>query len=339
MILQPLVPYWVIIACGSCFLVACILSVIRTKGSGLRSHAYWRGVAMGIVLILIALGPSYPGGRSPAGMLNVDVVIAIVRTTSMSALDYSDQQPRIEGARTDLMKLIHKINGAHIAIVTFDSSARVSVPLTTDASAVMTAVKVLDLENSNYSTGTSIDKPIDVVKRLLEKSGESHPDRGRLFFYIGDGEQTSSNVPRSFAELRPMIDGGAVLGYGTEAGAYMTTYYGIRNVKIAESFKYVPDYSEIATKPGGRAVSKVDERNLRTIAESLGLKYFHRTNQNEPIDAIVSESRLEVVVDTHREVLFYLSTYWMLSIVMTLLLVWWFMEILPTIHLGMKGVE
>ncbi len=215
MILQPLVPYWVIIACG--LFSRCLhTSVIRTKGAG---YGHCSGVVLpGHRLDSDALGPSYLAGDL-RGDANVDVVIAIDRTTSMSALDYSDQQPRIEGARTDLMKLIHKINGAHIAIVTFDSSARVSVPLTTDASAVMTAVKVLDLENSNYSTGTSIDKPIDVVKRLLEKSGESHPDRGRLFFYIGDGEQTSSS-PR-FAELRPMMTE-EPSGFGQK----WSTYYG-----------------------------------------------------------------------------------------------------------------
>lgn len=87
------------------------------------------------------------------------------------------------------MKLIHKINGAHIAIVTFDSSARVSVPLTTDASAVMTAVKVLDLENSNYSTGTSIDKPIDVVKRLLEKVGSHTPTEVGYSFTLEMGSR------------------------------------------------------------------------------------------------------------------------------------------------------
>src|SRR5690606_39283043 len=55
----------------------------------------------------------------------------------------------------------------------------------------------------------------------LRAATKSSPDRSRMVFYLGDGEQTSSGEPESFKGGAKYVDGGAVLGYGTAEGGPM----------------------------------------------------------------------------------------------------------------------
>lgn len=91
-----------------------------------------------------------PRGSAPAGVINLDVILVVDRTTSISAEDYDGQKPRLEGVKSDLLSLIERLKGARIALITFDSSARISVPFTSDGSAAATALRALDQEVSTY---------------------------------------------------------------------------------------------------------------------------------------------------------------------------------------------
>ena len=84
--------------------------------------------------------------------------------------------------------------------------------------------------------------------------------------FASDGEITVSKPPqRSFAKLAAFVDGGAVFGYGTSTGGLMPT-------GGAPPWTFVRDP---ATKQDAR--SRLDETNLRGIADQLEVSYAHRT--------------------------------------------------------------
>lgn len=334
----PLFPWWSIVCVGLVCAGWGAWILVRSKN--------WRGVVgqprtwriVGIVglLVLMACGPSVPGDRSAAGVVNLDVIVAIDRTPSMSAEDYNGTSKRLDGVKKDALALLAKVRGARIALITFDSTARLVMPFTSDSTTISTAIQALDQEASVYSKGSRIDEPLDITQQLLTKAKQSHTDRGRLLFYFGDGEQTNPQATRSFAPVAPLIDGGAVFGYGTAAGGKMHVYYGYRSLKDDGQDRFIEDRTtpdEHYNYPS--ALSKIDERNLRTTASQLGVAYEHRNSPNQPFDSVIRDSKLEVVADTKREVLRYANLSWLCATGVIALLSWWIIELLPTLQRGL----
>lgn len=342
--LEPVLSWWLLAVLFAPLVVWLVYDAVRKvlrKKRPLQGWAYWRFVGLLICLAVIAVGPAIPGAKAQAGVINLDVIIAIDRTTSISAEDYDGQRPRLEGVKHDVLQLVERVKGARIALVTFDSSARVNVPFTNDTSAVTMAVKVLDQEVSTYSKGSTIDLPIETIGRLLNQSKTAHAERGRLVFYIGDGEQTDpTSTPKSFASLRPLVNGGAVLGYGTTTGGRMKYYYGYQGYGgDDDATGYIRDYSKYSSAGVVDAVSVINESNLKTIADDLGVTYLHRTSFNQSLDEIVDASKLKVVGDTHREVVGYTGLYWIAATVLAALLLWWLVDLWTPIRQGLrKGV-
>lgn len=337
---EPLLSWWIL---GLLFVPIVgwflwdLIRKLRKKPRPFQGRAYWRLLGITVCLAAIALGPSIPGDRAPAGAVNLDVILVVDRTPSISAEDYDGQKTRLEGVQSDLLKLIDTIKGARIALVTFDSSARINVPFTSDNSATATAIKALDQQSFVYSEGSSIDLPIDMMTKLLQQSQQKYPERGRLIFYVGDGEQTSKSTPKSFASLKPLVNGGAVLGYGTSQGGKMKTYYGYQGLGYdGIGNEYIEDLTSPSTSGFNVAVSKIDETNLKSIASDMGVTYVHRTALNQSLDEIVDGSKLQVVGDTHREVLRYVSLYWVFAVIIGVLLVWWLLDLWGPARLGLR---
>lgn len=337
---EPLMAWWLLAVVFVPVIAWFIWDGIRALQKRSRPFsglAYWRLVALAVCLVLIAIGPSIPGDRAAAGAINLDVVLVVDRTASVSAEDYDGEKPRLEGIKDDLIQLVDRLKGARISLVTFDSAARINVPFTSDGTSIKTAINTLDQEVSLYSKGSSIDMPIDMIVKLLNQSKSKYPDRGRLVFYAGDGEQTSTVAPKSFESIQPLINGGAVLGYGTQTGGKMKTYYGYQGYDYdGIGSEYVEDLTAYSANGYELAVSKIDENNLKQIASDMGVVYLHRTSSSQSLDDIVDGSKLQVIGDTHREVLHYVSLYWVIAIVVSILLLWGLLDVLGSLRAGLR---
>nr|WP_218844760.1 VWA domain-containing protein [Microbacterium pseudoresistens] len=233
------------------------------RGAG---PAMW---ALRVVLVLacglLLLRPGLPGGEMRALATDTDVVVVIDTTASMVAEDWAGE-PRMDGVRDDVRTIIETYPGARFALITFAASAELRLPLTTDASALVSAVDVLIPEVTRQSRGSSIGVAAPLLAEILGRAAASSPERARMVFYLGDGEQTVSSSPESFAAASTTVDGGGVLGYGTAQGGPMRETTGDPDDR--------GDYIEYQ---GERALSVIDEDALRAIADQLGVDYTHRT--------------------------------------------------------------
>jgi Ca-activated chloride channel family protein len=141
---------------------------------------------------------------------------------------------------------------------------------------------VLTQEVTQYSRGSSVDEAVPLLSTLLEESATKRPDDRRVLFYLGDGEQTSSEKAGSFEGLAQYLDGGAVLGYGTEAGGRMLDFDGFGDANSH------PEYIlDLTASPPADALSHIDEKELRAIADDLGVPYVHREHP-DGVDGVVS---------------------------------------------------
>lgn len=230
----------------------------------------WR-VRMAMVLlgVLIVLRPGIGGGGDdgPAPGADLDVVMVVDETVSMSALDHEGVRSRHEGVREDMSDIADALPDSRIALVTFGRSAQVELPFTTDQQAVADAIDGITREPLLAGTGSTMSRPLPTVRDMLRRAAEEYPDRRQVVVFASDGENTSTTEKQqSFAPLEKYVEGGAVLGYGTPQGARMPT-------------GGEPPWTFVRDKAtGADAISRLDEENLRRIAGQLGVDYTRRGN-------------------------------------------------------------
>lgn len=268
-------------------------------------HWFVRLALVGL-LFGMSLRPGLPETEHPpVAAAQTDVYFVLDTTSSMAAEDYGDDQPRLTGAKADIEAIADRLAGSRFSLITFDADTVQRLPLTTDASALASGVASTTQEISVYSRGSSIGQPAAFLEKQLASDQDAAPDRTRIVYYLGDGEQTVSTAPESFAPLADLVDGGAVLGYGTEEGGPMRTFSGYRDDFFGDdqsgdsgsddsgsdgsgtddSGTADPDAADPGAAddyiqyygPNGQetAISMIDEKALNTIAGQLGVEYVH----------------------------------------------------------------
>ena len=277
MIWEPLVPWPVAVLMAGALIGVAAAGLVRARRRGdgaagdgqLRMDGRGGGLGWGLRLgaaiaaALILFGPAVSGGNAATAARDVDVWFVVDRTNSMIARDYEGSQPRLDGVRADVGAIIRELPGARYSLISFDSSARTEVPLTTDASALESRVETLRPENRLSSRGSSISEAAAEVRSALERAEQRDSSRARFVFYLGDGEQTAAGEPAPF-DVGGLVTGGAVLGYGSEAGGPM------------QDRVFGDEPGNDISVGGEIAVSRIDEGRLRTVAEQLGVPYVHR---------------------------------------------------------------
>lgn len=315
MTLQPLWPLWVVIAMLVPLGAAIALAVLRPS----RRASWLRRAGVLAMVALAAAGPSVLEERTTTARSTIDVFFVVDLTGSMAAEDYLDSATRLSGATADVVQITEAFPSARYSVIGWDSQSTVRLPLTTDANAVISWADTATQELSAYSSGSQLDRPLGQLTQAVTSAAERHPEDVRLVYFLSDGENTDGSgssadaVLASYEGLAPYIDGGAVLGYGTDDGAPMRRYD--LGVDPADS-EYITDVD------GSVAISRIDEQTLRTIAGQLGVSYAHRTNPGN-IGALVGGVDAETIVEDGRRVTsVYRPVVWPLALVALGLLSW-----------------
>lgn len=277
MTLLPIAPPWLLGVLAVTILAAVWWHPSVTGVPGRSRAANWRLSAVVVLLGVAALRPGVPGDEAEATAANLNVYFVVDTTSSIIAEDWGGEAPRLVGVRGDIADLALALSGARFSIVTFDQEARVRLPLTTDTTALDAAVATLLPEASEYSQGSSVTEANERLTRLLEQSRERHPERGRIVFYLGDGEQTAAGEPPPFTIPAGLIQGGAVLGYGSSDGGRMKS--------TRARYDVSPSYIQDPTT-GRDAVSVIDEDRLEQLAQQLGVPYLHRVAGESVLPAV-----------------------------------------------------
>ena len=275
MTLQPILPWWVmapLIAATTLFLAWRLVQASQARSAGTRRDWLFRG-ALVLLLLAAALRPGVPGGSSQAATADVNVFFVVDTSSSIVAEDYGDSSPRLEGVRQDIMAIAAELAGARFSLLTFDSNAVVRMPLSTDTTALDTSVSVLQPQVTAFSKGSSVTAAGTLLAERLRAARDSHPERPRLVYYLGDGEQTSAKAPAPLRLDGGLVNGGAVLGYGTADGGRMKENTG-RVSGQDTGAGYIQDRS---SGTGKDAISVIDEGQLQGIAGQLGVPYIHRS--------------------------------------------------------------
>lgn len=337
MTLQPLWPLWALVLVAGPILLFCLVQLARQ-----RSHrgAWVRRTGAAVALVAILLGPSVVDRTGATLQTNAEVFFVVDRTGSMAAEDYDGAQPRLAGVRHDVDAIVDAFPGGRYTVIAWDSQATRQLPLTTDARAVKSWAETARQELTSYSAGSQVDRPLAALEAALTGAAERNPNNVRLVYFLSDGENTNGSGSSadaelaSYAPLAPLVDGGAVLGYGTAEGGRMRSYDG---VTPTDQSPYITDDAN----GGAEAVSVIDEVTLRTIAEQLGVAYVHRITPDS-VEGFTSGIDLDDIAgDGRREEVLYRPILWPAAAIALGLIAWELFVIArayPT-RLGPDGFE
>lgn len=245
-----------------------------------------------VTVIIMGAGPSIHGEAQEVTS-TLEVYFVIDRTGSMAAEDWDGNKPRIDGVRNDVGIMMNILTGSRFSIMSWDSKVHTDLPLTSDASAVVAYMDSFDRELSNSSQGSSLNRPAQDLAKLLKKNKERHPQNVRALFVFSDGETSNQNhwssAPSGEASdwdaVKDYIDGGLILGYGTEEGGPMKV---LRLRDSGSQSGGEPEYIRDLSQPGDPiAISKIDEAALADVASRVGVDYVHSPDKS----AIESHAR------------------------------------------------
>ena len=255
-----------------------------------------------IVLFVISLRPMVPDGTVEVVNNNLDIIFVIDTTLSMEASDFYGDYTRLFGVKETVKYILNELPGANYSVISFDNDAKMNVPLTFDSNAILASVETLKVPNVYGAKGSKITVFKDSLKMVLERSHKKE-DRSTIVFLFTDGENTSDEKLDSLSSLESLIDGGAVLGYGTSKGATMEVVsYGTTKEIIKDRSSY----------PYKDAISKIDEDNLKKMANEMGISYVHMTKTRDIDSTLKTINKVKTDTDksleeSYRDLYYYIS--------------------------------
>ena len=253
--ISPIIPIWLLL-----IILIPITVYVALKVRGIKLVIR---LLMIVLVFLINIRIMLPNGYTTQDATNLDVIFVVDNTISMQATDGRNRDKRLDNVKEDIQYIVDNLPNANYSLISFFYEAEIKVPLTHDSNTLMVSVRNLKEPTLFYARGSNVT----MFKKALEqelKSSSKREGRERVVFIMSDGENNNEERNEDLSSLVKYIDNGAVLGYGTLSGGTMEV-------------KYTYYYTEPETvMDGGKAaVSKLDESNLKSIANDMKLDYIY----------------------------------------------------------------
>lgn len=336
---EPLLPgSWPLVIAVALVMAALLWWSARWAFSSLADPgaraSWWRRACLALVVVLILAGPAAAVTES-SPVSNVEIYLVVDRTGSMAAEDWAGGPDagggtRLDGVKSDLTAIRDAWPQARFCILALDSSAARELPLTSDLAAVTSWIGSLQQEITQRSQGSSLDRMLPLLVKVLTRAKEKNPEDARLVYILSDGEATddgqgaaeSSAAGATWAKAGQLTDGGAVLGYGTASGGMMRSFDGS---STPGSGKYILDPGS-----GKPAVSVPDTQALASAAKALGVPYFQRTGGSDdaPASDFTSQDVNAVLTDGREKKNRIRYLTWPLGVAASALAIWELMALI-----------
>ncbi len=266
--INPILPIWLVA-------IICVL-LLFCKRKGVLP--YIRQIILIALIFVLNLRIQIPKEGIPIETEKVEAYVLFVvdDTISMVANDYDGENfyTRLDAAKSDCRYILDELQGCKSTVISFHNTAQVLTPISEDDNYTFGMINAIYPLSSLYGHGTSINVCQELVESNLKKLHEKM-DGKVLIFFITDGEMNKDDALESFAKCKKYIDGGAVLGYGTESGGEMflkDQYSG--EYEQVSYYDWDKGYSEIT-------VSEYDPDNAKRLSKDLGVTLIHREGDDD----------------------------------------------------------
>lgn len=300
----PIIPIWLMIIISIAFIVL----ILKTDN---KLKLIVR-ILIIIMIFIINLRFMVYDGTSSSYKSNYDVFLVVDNTISMVAEDYNGKGRRLDAVKEDLEYILNELPSAEYSLITYDNQSYIRSPLTSDRDTIDVLIETMDVKLSYYATGSSITNFKSDLKKMLENSKKKAGHK-RVVFIVSDGENNTDEKIESLSDLSSLVDAGAVLGYGTTKGGMMKE----KKWSTSTEEEYIEDRS--GSYPWPKAVSKIDEGNLKKMASDLDISYVHMEKQNN-VDSVIKDIINNSDLSESDDIDSYSDTYYPFAVILTVLL-------------------
>ncbi|MGN6617249.1 MAG: VWA domain-containing protein [Ilyomonas sp.] len=228
----------------------------------LKFYILFAALVFGILASANLRKPSASGNDKAAG---IDVMVALDVSKSMLSEDVKPS--RLDKAKQLINLLIENLDDNRMGFVVFAGRAYLQMPLTTD----LEASKIY-VSNASPDIVAIQGTEIGDALRLCDRSLDTKEKKHKAVILISDGED---HDPKSEQAVKDLYDHGVIvntIGVGTPEGA---------PIKESGTDVYKTDAN------GQTVISKLNEAELKDIAEKTGGQYYHLDNSITTANEIV----------------------------------------------------
>lgn len=222
------------------------------------------------VLLLIALlGPSFGDTSREVKAIGKDIMVCVDLSESMNANDI--QPTRLEKVKFELKNLVDAFNSDRIGLIIFSSESFMQCPLTYDQGALNLFIETLGT-NLVPNAGTDFGPPVEMaLEKLSSEESTSIEQKSKIIILISDGEDFGENTLNKVSNLEENGIKLFTLGVGTETGSKINTNYGFKT-----------------DKNGREVFTKLNAKDLKTLAIKTGGKYFEINDESNDIERLIN---------------------------------------------------
>ena len=304
--IQPILPPWLLILFAVIAVAGAVISLIRDRRRlVIRVLSFAQILCITLLALVVGLRPQRREIDVEVQLKNLDVLFVLDTTISMWAEDYNGRHPRMGGALSDIRYILNELDGSNFGLICFDDRSRIIAPYTQDTRTIRDDLLTISMPDYMVAEGSDMSVPYHDMESLLVSSNRKE-NRRTIVFFISDGENTNGAETPDYSGLAGYIDGGAVLGYGTQDGGYMSNGYGGRLVD---------------SETGQEAVSFLDEDGLTQMAQDLGVTYINMDRQERItllLEHLISEG--SIISQADEGMVLYEDLYYMYVIPLIALL-------------------
>jgi Ca-activated chloride channel family protein len=222
-----------------------------------------------LLFIVALLGPSFGDTSREVKAIGKDIMVCVDLSESMNAFDI--QPTRLEKVKFELKNLVNSFNSDRIGLIIFSSESFMQCPLTYDQGALNLFIETLGT-NLVPDAGTDFGPPIEMaLEKLSGEESTSLEQKSKVIILISDGEDFGDNTSGIATRVEESGIKLFTLGVGTEVGSKIRTNYGFKT-----------------ERSGKEVVTKLNSRDLKTLAVKTGGKYFEINEHSNDIERLIN---------------------------------------------------
>ena len=254
-----------------------LLSSIAPARTGWQRHI---GAALLLAtLVLLTVGFARPAAITRTPQKSATVVLALDTSASMAADDVTPS--RLTAAKAEAAAFVRGLpSGLKVALVSFDTTARLLVPATADRPTVLSAIAGLQT-GAGTATADAIDVALSAI-RALPKAANGKPQPAAIVL-MSDGSPT---IGRNGQDPRTAVDEEATASKQTGV-PIDTIAFGTAEGQVIIRGQTVPVPSDpqamqrIAQESGGKSFTAKSANQLHAVYDQIGRAVGYVVHKHE----------------------------------------------------------
>lgn len=243
-----------------------------------RNHKFQQSLFYSSLLFLIVAlaGPKIGTEVREVKRQGIDILVMLDVSKSMKAEDVRPN--RLDKAKFEILRMVDRLRGDRIGLITFTGESILLTPLTADYSAFRLFLNLADTDAMPSST-TDFSAGFRVALDAFDAAGESNQEAAKVLLILSDGEDHGPDYSTTLQQIRNKGVFIFTVGIGTSAGGTIPIY----DPASGRLIEYLRDAA------GQVVITRLESNGLRQIAEQGQGTYYEISRSSDGMDGFLSQ--------------------------------------------------